>query len=300
MVLMHAGSTLKIEGHQRAALILNTVNAIKDVLLSLNDTDGSVSATLAEQIILYSTCTHRETADKTDGDSEAMSVSLEEAALSFITSLGGIACNFSPGVDDPDDEEMKPYVFASNLCLKEICIGLSTKMKSTLKQVEELSERDVRLYQSLPGTLFQESGEKATSDTKKASGKSRMTEEEQWEQEIQKELDAKKKKKEIAASVTKELSQGKEAVGNQDDKKYRLSKATSFVWSIATYLSVLSNLAAVSNCPALTLLVSLKRKFETLTSLTCVYEIDDTRTNVGPTLVQVAQGKECFKRKNLV
>jgi hypothetical protein len=41
MVLMHAGSTLKIEGHQQAALILDTVNAIK-MLLPLNDTDESV------------------------------------------------------------------------------------------------------------------------------------------------------------------------------------------------------------------------------------------------------------------
>ncbi len=119
---------------------MNTVKVIKDVLLPLNGgSDGAVSATLAEQIILYSTCTHREVVDNSEGNVDAISVSLEEAALSLITSLGGIACNFSPGVDDPDDEEMKPYVFASNLCLKEIGLGLSSKMKRTRKQVEDIS-----------------------------------------------------------------------------------------------------------------------------------------------------------------
>jgi hypothetical protein len=91
--------------------------------------------------------------------------------------------------------------FASNLCLKEICIGLYENEKY-IEASRGTSEPECQAVPKLTGTLFQESGEKAL--TLRSS--KRLTEEEQWEQEIQRELDAKKKKKETAGSINEELS----------------------------------------------------------------------------------------------
>ena len=303
VVLMHAGSSLKSDGHQRAALILNTVKVIQDILLPLNDTDGTVGACVAGEIVAFATCIKRQAEDKGALAGSTISTSIHEAALSLITSLGGIACNYSPNIDDPNDEKMKPYVFASNMCMTDLCSRLSSRMIDTLTKVEALSEQDVRLYQSAVGSLFEDSDEKAATDEKKTSSR-RKTEEEEWELEIQRELDAKKKKA-ASGSALKELTlEEKKSVEKQDEDRQGTSALLE-----GDFIRVLSSIrhlcmsdvevgneclprvsqvvlaAAVSTSPAFEYLRPLKEKsFETLTSLaTCVYEIQEMH---APTLAQ--------------
>jgi hypothetical protein len=83
-----------------------------------------------------------------------------------------------------------------------------------LKQVEELGANS----QAVPAyrDSVSESGEKATSDTKKYA--TRLTENNGNRKS--RELDAKKKKKETAGSITEELSpEEKKLLANQDEQR---------------------------------------------------------------------------------
>uniref|UniRef100_A0A7S4K262 TOG domain-containing protein n=2 Tax=Odontella aurita TaxID=265563 RepID=A0A7S4K262_9STRA len=153
-----------------------------------------------------------------EGDS-LISAVLHESALSLLTTLGGIAGNFDPQFDDPEDEDNEPYVLARKLCVDEVCPRLREQLDGSAVRVAKLTEEEVDLYRSPEGILFKpaggdsEAGEAATAsaaggasdkgkNAEKKRGKGRKAkgdfgagfEEEEWERQMKKELAAKKKK----------------------------------------------------------------------------------------------------------
>jgi hypothetical protein len=88
LVLMHAGSTLRSEGHQRAALILNTMTALRGLaLFEQKDKPGEYSfrASLAAEIaqLCYSHSVPSDDASDQSAAASMISNSLHEASLSL-------------------------------------------------------------------------------------------------------------------------------------------------------------------------------------------------------------------------
>jgi hypothetical protein len=297
LVLMHAGSTLRSEGHQRAALILNTMNSLKGMVpLEQTDRAGEVCfrAYLAAEIAQL--CSGQSSSDKDSDQSNGASMisnSLHEAGMSLLLSLGGVACNFSRSANDAseDDWTAKPYVFASKLCVDDLAQSFSNKLKSTLDRIESLSELDVLIALATPGKLFEAVDLSRNLETKRSKC---LTEEEEWELQMKKEL---ADKKASSTGISQGLShEQQKLLAAQDAQRLvvacyfrefgRVLRSLRFLCSSDIEVgneclpvvmdSVLS--AGTSSCPAFTLFADLKsQSFLTLLSLSAsVYEIEET------------------------
>jgi len=301
LVLMHAGSTSRLEGHQRAALILNTRRTIQEEILPLEEKDGSekIRSAIADEIVFLST-SYWLARDKSGGDSneQRLSGGLHAAALSLISSLGGIASNYSPsdyGEDVEDEEEMKPYVCASKLCVGELSSRLCSRLDETLAHVEELSMSDVGLFWSPVGSLFEnEEDAKASAEMKKVGGK-HLTEDEQWELQMKKELEEKRLKE--GGGGAKELSaEQKQKIAEQDERREYLSRLMDeeFPRALGAIRSLVASdievgneclpvlmesvlASATSTCPAISEIPEARvRTYFTLKTLAAsVFEIDE-------------------------
>lgn len=301
-VLMHVGSSLRAEGHQRAALILNMVRAI-EIALSVVDDGVGLKSDLAKDIIRLSTSFNLESNGSDDAGGCRLSRAMHEAAGSLVVSLGCVASNFSPSTDDEGDEDLRAHVFARKMCIDEIAPGLSTRLDSVLEMVEKIPSKDVDLFLAPPGVLFDESDDKAVRNSVKIGGK-HLTEEEEWELQMKKEL-AEKKKSAGADSSSWTLSAEDQKILAQQTKK-REDMSALLVGDFARSLDSIHYLCssdievgnaclpalqesvlvvAVSPCPAIARVAEISSKgLDTLTSLAaCVFEIDEMH---APTIAQ--------------
>jgi hypothetical protein len=286
MILMHAGSSLRTTGKQRTSLVSYTTQTLKDVVTSQGEKVDEVISALADLIAEQAACAHA-----ASDESRAISDIIHLASMSLIKSLGGIACNFLPATDDPNDEEMKPFAFANRLCTKEIAPRLAETVKSLTLKIESLSETDADVYKSPLGSLFR-AEDMSKKKEEKVGGKGRRTEDEEWELQMKKELAKKKAETESSTTLSAE---DKKRVQEQDVERKRIGtimeaydRAMAAVESLAdsdievgnSCLTVLSegvlNLA-VSDCPAVQFIPGMQEKsLATLTTLaTCVYEISE-------------------------
>jgi hypothetical protein len=289
MILMHVGSTLRISGTQRTSLLSSTVRMLERLPLEVLK-DDDVSTIVAGVIVEKASSCESSLSAFT-----AISDVLHSGSLSLIVSLGSIASNFSPGSDDPEDEEMKPYVFASKLCTKEIAPRLAENVKTLVEKVESICKLDTDLYKSAAGTLFREETPLDSGmESAKSSGKSRRTEDEEWEYQMKKELDTKKKKDKDRAVVALSTEE-KKTVEEQDTRRQTISTiVTTFGRAFKAIESlVLSDIEignaclpllsesvltmAVSDCPSVQYIPGMKEiALSTLVSLAgCVYEIQE-------------------------
>lgn len=297
LVLMHVGSSLKSEGHQRAALVLNTLRLLEGVVLPMAD-HSAVRSALAEELCNLATKQHYHGSG--GSVSSRISTSMHEAALSVITSLGGIASNFSRSSDDAEAEDMKPYAFVSGLCIEEIGVRLRDTLDHVCGEVEGLTDDDVDLYLSPAGVLF---GTSANSDqTAKKLGGKRLSDDELWEIQMKQEL-AEKKRSE--SGLPRQLSEDeKKLLAVQDEKRRSMGDLMigDFVRTCAAIRSLCSSdievgneclptfmtsvlTVATSRSPAMLRVRDLNAHCElTLSTLSsCVYEIDEMH---APTLSQ--------------
>ena len=284
LLLMHAGASLRSEGHQRAALIVNTRNVIRDVILPGSDEDRRA---MAQEIVRLTTQCHFGLED----DAEEVSEAIHRAGLSLLMSLGGIASNFSPEDNDPENEDLKPYAYAHSMCLEDIATGLSSRLTEVLEKVESLSVKDVDILLSPMGTLFDDE-DKTKVESKKTSGR-RLNDDEEWEMEMKRELAAKKNGPSSAVTLSTEQ---KKLVADQDRARKQTAslldgdfpRALDAIRSFASADIEIGNeclpvctesvlRAAVSICPAAKLVSSLRaNSYVTLKTLaTCVYEIEE-------------------------
>lgn len=285
LILMHAGTSLRTNGIQRSSLVKNTTDTIRAIVGLQWDKRDELLAAVADLVAEQASC-----ANATSDEGTSISETTHLASLSLISSLGAIACNFSPETDDADDEEMRPYVFASKLCTKEIAGRLAVNVKALVADLESLSETDVNVYKSQVGSLYRAEDPSKTVETKD-SGKGRRTEDEEWELQMKKEL-AKKK----AAETTTTLSaEDKKLVQQQDAERKRISammqaqsRAMAAIGTLAesdieignACLPLLSESVltlAVSDSPAARSISKIHEKsFTAFTTLAgCVYEIEE-------------------------
>lgn len=317
LVLMHAGSSLKNDGHQRAALILNTIMVIREILSTSGHDIVSFRRAFAVKMLPMAAEGNGSSAGASvndNGERSPSSDSLHQAALSLLMSLGGIASNFSPASDDAEVKELQPYVLASKLCIQDIAPLISSQLKTTLQRVEDLSIGDIELYLSPSGTLFRVE-QKSSTGPAKSSGK-RLSEEEEWELQLKREL-AEKKNGGTGESSRILSQEEKILVEQQDTQRHRISSLLNIEFSRVLNsirclcssdievgnlcLPVVSEsvlAASVSVCPAMKHVRVLGEKScEALTALgTCVYEIHEAH---APTMA-AALILSCRKESKLV
>eukprot|EP00980_Cylindrotheca_fusiformis_P009505 scaffold2077_cov119-Cylindrotheca_fusiformis.AAC.8 len=284
MILLHLGSTLRANGKQRSSLVKTTNEVFQDLSfdLSLEENASAIADVIADQ----ASCTMSDSDEpRLIGDD------LQSGALSLIVSLGAVASTFSVDEDDPNDCDKNPYAFAKRLCVKEIAPRLAAVSKRLVVEIESLSALDVAVYKSDEGTLFS-SESPASSDTNVPS-KSRLTEDEEWELQMKKEMAKKKSEKKDAEPLTPAL---KKKVVEQDEQRKTISSIVARVGCAFDAIQCLAVSAieignaclpllsesvlklAVSESPAAQGIPCIRTKaLEVLISLAgCVYEIEES------------------------
>jgi len=280
MVLMHIGSSLRVAGKQRTCLLKYVTNVLMELppdFATKNDAFAVMGGLISEL------------ASRVNSDDGGIGEVVQSATRSLIVSLGAIASNYSHGVDDPEDEEMKPYVLASKLCINEIAPRLSEEVRNLESEIEAWTALDIKLHKSKAGTLVAEK-EAPAAVTK--INKGRMTEEEQWEMQMKQEMEAKKSVAKNSAPVS---ADDKKKIKEQDER--RKSIAATVASFNRTFDAIQSLLVsdieignaclpliskhvlklAVSNHPGSSSISGIKEKcFAALTALAgCVYEIQE-------------------------
>jgi HEAT repeat protein len=299
LVLMHTGSSLRTNGKQRTSLVHYTTEVLKDIVLPQWKNMQSFLTAVADLV-----AEHASFAKLPAEEDSSISETLHLGALSLVTSLGGIGSNFEPANDDPEDVEMRPFVFAYKLCTKEIATRLAENVKTVISKLEALTENQIDVYKTPVGTLYRGDARSSSGTEKKARGKGRLSEDEQWELQMQEEL----AKKQEAPSGSLSADE-KKLLHAQDADRQRMS--TILKGDFVRMMAAVENLAlsdieignvclplvsegvltvAVSDCPATKSLPILKAKsLATLTTLaTCVYEIQEEFASMMATALVVS------------
>jgi HEAT repeat protein len=289
LILIHSGTSVRASGQQRAALVKSTTQALRFLLETHGTQEQELVASLADII------TEQASSASKKNDASTISEAVHLASQSLLVSLGGVACNFSPLTDNPQDEETRPFAFAMNLLTGGIAPRLAERLSETTKEIATLSSTDIGIYRSAPGTIFKEALiEEAKVPVSKDSGKGRRTEDEEWELQMKKELAQKKESSSRSSTVTS--SDGKKIVEEQDQKRHVLSVLIdrNFNRLLASVESLVSSDIEIGNsclpslsgsvlrlaildCPATNEIYHMKAKsIKALTSLSaCVYEIQE-------------------------
>ena len=247
LTLMHVGSSLRDDGHQRNNLRRTTLDVLKSASASFKDpTFASSFASHVAEISCSYMFTWAEPDAKGDASPVKISDVLHRGALSLLMSLGGIGGTYLADLEmglleedkdgnKKDESETKASEFASVICTKEIPKFLRDNLARSRDEVEALSADKVDLLLSPPGTLHGADSTAKEGDTGKAvSGKGKKSrggfnakEDEEWEAQLKKEIAEKKKKEKGASgqgSRTVPLSaEDKKKVALQDEEREKLS-----------------------------------------------------------------------------
>jgi hypothetical protein len=289
MILMHVGTSMRPSSRQRTALIGNLTRDLRECVVS---EWGKIEEILPIVADILAEHAGKVVTGGEEKDATTVSPALHSGSRSLILTLGNIASNFSPATDDSNDQEMYPYIFASRLCINELAPRFANQVMGLITEIESFSAFDVNVYRAPLGTLVREQKATRNVDDEKV-GKSRRTEDEEWELQMRKELS---KKNQADVNTTNILSpEDKRLVLEQDKERVRISNVVDMfkrvvlaVDSLAqsdievgnSCLPIISKgvlTLAVSSCPAMQSIPGLKEmSLTTLTTLaTCVYEIEE-------------------------
>lgn len=319
LLLTHSGTSMRSNRKVRVALVSHMLDELKDAVVPFAEKSGGVDSmvdSFAQFIALYAS------SSKSADGKLAISLTMHDAALSLITTLGGIAGSFDSEFDDSEDEEKRPYSFAHTLCILVLPKYLIIHLTESMTSLESMTKEDIALFKSPIGVLYGGSGDgekeggsfagsKAPAVEKKKAGRKKgggfnAFEDEEWEKQVKKDL-AKKKAQEstfVSSPGTTLSPQEKELLNQQTAKREEMSGVLrgSFPRSLATIrclcesdievgnasLPVFGMIvikAVVSTCAALSSLFELQNEcFDTLSALAAsVYEIEETH---APTLAR--------------
>jgi hypothetical protein len=167
-ILLHVGTTIATSStkRQRTASI-NYLGTVLEKYPSIIQSDS------INHILSFNT-------------SQDVSKDIKNAVISLISSLSiHTGDNYDPDEDETSSAEW-------NSCTTILPTLLANQLSSFTKQINTLSIDDIHMYRHDPATLYIADDAEPTNTTK--STKKTKSEEEQWEEEIRKELEAKKQK----------------------------------------------------------------------------------------------------------
>ena len=251
-----------------------------------------------------------------NGNGEEESVLISEAihlsTLSLVATFGKIAGTYDEELTDAEEEESKVCIFAWKVCVKELAGKLSSHLDSIVKKVEELTVEDVGLYTSPEGQLYG-AGKKSQKDADSTTNKGkRLSEEEEWENQVRRELAEKKKKNQsgVPSLSAEDKSKIAEQTVARNGIKYILDwdymRTLAMVQALCSsdievgnaILSTVSPAvvsAAISTSQALKLESMSEESKKTLCKLAeCVYEIDEENAEALARALILCQ-KKCSK-----
>ena len=192
-----------------------------------------------------------------------ISPSIHEAALSLITTLGGIAGSFDTEFDDTESEEKKPYGFAHKLCTQKLPPHLVSHLSNSMKTVKNISADDIALFRSPKGILFRAEGfaeastggrsfsapkpsnaekRKAVGRKGKGGGGFDSSADEEWERQVKKDLEKKKAQEKLSSGLSEnEISpEEKELLNQQTLRREELSRVLR--WDFPRALAAIRSL----------------------------------------------------------
>eukprot|EP00956_Cyclotella_meneghiniana_P012187 scaffold17294_cov69-Cyclotella_meneghiniana.AAC.2 len=323
VLLTHAGSSECSTRRQRVALVSHFLDVIKEKIVPLSEQNGieKTTASFADFIALCAAAPTLEAEHDDTGEQTVIGGSLHSAACSIIITLGGLAGNFDPEIDDAEEDEKKPYSFASKLCTDALPSRLVVFMNKNISSVESLTDDDIALYRSPQGVLFKpesknaesKSGNATAAEKKKAASRKAKGAgggfdafaDEEWEREVKKDLAKKKAQSSPPVPNATTLSpDDKKLLSEQTLKRneYSLVIDVGFRRTLTAIRCLCESdievgnaslpllgmpviEAVVSPCSALQVMFDLRHEsFNTLSALAgCVYEIDEIH---APTLAQ--------------
>eukprot|EP00804_Cyclotella_cryptica_P025389 CCRYP_016513-RD/>CCRYP_016513-RD protein AED:0.04 eAED:0.04 QI:135/1/1/1/0.77/0.7/10/4374/2912 len=323
ILMTHAGTNAHSSRKQRVALVSHLLDALKDKVVPMaeqrgteemmNGFAGFIALCAAAPRLDYDVDQN----DDSTGEKECTRLknanvvgigrSVHEAACSLISTLGGIAGSFDAEFDDADEEDKKPYSFASRLCTQSLPAHLVSFMNKFTKNIESLSEDDIALYRSPEGVLFRPKSENDVPQNGGASNSAPAAEkkkaaprkakgggggfdamaDEEWEKQVKRELAKKKEQASSSVSAGSLSPQDKELLAQQSSKREQYSSFidVGFPRTLASICCLCESdievgnaslplfgiaviRAVVSPCVALTLLCDLQHEsFNTLTVL---------------------------------
>ena len=82
-------------------------------------------------------------------------INKDDDSLDTAIALQGYGFNLRRFEEDKDEENKKPYAFASKLCTEKLPFYLVDHLAEFLQVVESLTKEDVALFMSAKGVLFQ-------------------------------------------------------------------------------------------------------------------------------------------------
>jgi hypothetical protein len=241
------------------ALVSHMLDVLKEKVIPMAEQNGMdetmdgiagfIALCVAAPQLDYKVESNDESKDEKDsnhaetGSGVGIGRSIHEAACSVITTLGGIAGSLDSEFDDADEDEKKPYSFASKLCTKSLPAQLVTYINKAMASMESIKEDDVSLYKCPSGVLFQ--SDESGGDSKECGGTSnkapvvekmkaapRKTKggggfdtfaDEEWEKQVKKDLAKKKAQAEPTVSTKTLSAEDKKLLAQQTSKKKDLS-----------------------------------------------------------------------------
>lgn len=308
LILLHAGTVAHSQAFQRHSLVKFTEQALEKVAKDPNANRTTVCEELCQEILQWITCLKEE--NKKDDENATTSEivptaqACHEAAVSILTSVGKVASKFAPDTDEADDPDLQAAVLAHSLCTVYLAPRLSAQLSKALGDIENLTVKDVDIYLSPLGTLVVEEDK---SNDKKGPTKKHLTEDEQWELQIKKELAEKKQQTTSGGASHKLTVEDQAKVKAQDEQRGKTrnlveqhyTRILEGIRSMALSDIEVGNSclpafarpvlqATVSQCPLLERLQGLSRQGSSLLLdfATCVYEIDES---VAPDMADALQ-----------
>eukprot|EP00586_Coscinodiscus_wailesii_P014096 CAMPEP_0172505274 /NCGR_PEP_ID=MMETSP1066-20121228/185056_1 /TAXON_ID=671091 /ORGANISM="Coscinodiscus wailesii, Strain CCMP2513" /LENGTH=2828 /DNA_ID=CAMNT_0013281825 /DNA_START=96 /DNA_END=8582 /DNA_ORIENTATION=- len=207
LFVMHVGTTLRITGRQRNALV-------RRVLALWESQNKGIHSSLLLNETFWG-----------EVQKEYKSDVMKKASQSFILTLGNIAGFYDADAEDEDDDdderkEMEEadaadegYKLAWSICTASLPPILISHLKSATSTVTSYSSTDLDLYRHPSNSLFESQAEAASSSqdevrvsAQKRSGKSRKHKsfggdsDEEWEAQMKKDKEAKAKEQKEAAN----------------------------------------------------------------------------------------------------
>lgn len=202
--------------------------------------------------------------------------------------------------DEIDAAECSTYQAMHETCIQHVCPALQQRLVAALSSVEELTEHDVKLILVGQGRVVSDTN---TSNTGGAKANKRLTQEEEWDLEIKREIQAKK-----GIDTDTSVAVDPKVLAEQDARRLVLKGVLDEYTSVLSAIRnlVLSDIevgneclpklsgtvtgAAVSLCPVVKSLRSYHNSaLRCLTALTtCVYEIEEKHSQAMTVAIQAS------------
>jgi HEAT repeat protein len=233
------------------------------------------------------------------------------SALSTITTIGKLAGNYDEETFDSQDGNSKPFFVSWELCIKQLAPLLASSLSTVMQKIENLSQDDIAIYNLIPGKLY---NPKTASDANYGIvNKNRTTDDEEWEMQVKRELEEKKRKKnevlgkdEEERLIEQELQRGR--IENILDRD--LSRSLCAIQTLCTSDFEIGNNILPSTAYAVTSAVISKssvmkmKLFEcesVLRSLAaCVYELDESISGEIVQALMICQTKTLGEAKEMI